>query len=116
MAGTTGVTMNTKEHYQKVVFRLEKDKDDDGYPPNDWETLWGVEVGPSLFRIDNIPFFVRGVSCGDLVSVNEVDGELRFDTVVERSGHSVLRVVIYDKSRVQDVREALHQMGVETEQ
>jgi len=43
----------------KVYFDLEKDAD--GYPPVNSESMWAVPMGEFRFRIDNIPFFVYGV-------------------------------------------------------
>ena len=45
------------QKYEKIMFRLAKDPD--GYPPDDWETLWAYEVEPGLYSIDNVPFFAR---------------------------------------------------------
>ncbi|HEC84522.1 MAG: hypothetical protein DRR08_00365 [Candidatus Parabeggiatoa sp. nov. 2] len=47
---------------KKVIFYLEPDED--GYPPFNWETLWVHQINPDRFQIDNIPFFVRGISSG----------------------------------------------------
>jgi hypothetical protein len=57
--------MEEKKHF-KIAFPL--DRDEDGYPPDDVETLWGWETKPGLYCIDNIPFFVKGISPGDVVS------------------------------------------------
>ena len=77
-----------QENYQKILFRLKKDADD--YPPDDWESLWASETGLNLYSIDNIPFFVRGVSLNDTVSAEERDGELHFKRVENFSDHSVV--------------------------
>jgi hypothetical protein len=42
------------------------------------ETLWAKEVGPNLFRIENSPFFIFGISADDIVSAEEVGGRLKF--------------------------------------
>ena len=57
--------MNEEKHV-KICFPLEPDED--GWPPVTAETLWAVELGGGLFRLDNIPFYARGVSDGDTVS------------------------------------------------
>src|SRR5262245_30382014 len=101
------------DNYKKIHFRLEKDED--GYPPDDWESVWAEEVEPGLYRLDNIPFFIRGVSCGDLISANLVGDELHFGQIVHASGNSVLRVVVSDETAVGDLRTELRAMGCETE-
>jgi hypothetical protein len=101
------------ENYEKIFFRLEPDEH--GYPPTEWETLWGFEVGPQLYSIDNVPFFVQGISWKDIVSVKREEDGLHFKEIVEPSGHSVLRVMVFDESMVADVRQTLQQKGCDTE-
>lgn len=100
--------------YEKVMFRLQRDAD--GYPPDDWESLWAYEVEPGLYSIDNVPFFARGVSWGDVVSVERVADELHFKEVVRPSRHSVIRVIVYDSSKAAEMHDKLKAMKCETEQ
>lgn len=98
---------------EKIVFRLEKDAD--GYPPDDYESLWADKRGESLYIVDNIPFFVRDVSPGDIVRVKEVGGRFYFDGVEEKSLNSVLRVIAYDASIVPTLRVELKALGADSE-
>ena len=41
------------------------------------ETLWARQIGPERYRIDNIPFFVYGVSLGDVVEARWREQDLR---------------------------------------
>ncbi|MEO6394169.1 MAG: DUF4265 domain-containing protein [Pyrinomonadaceae bacterium] len=100
--------------YQKVMFKLEKDSD--GYPPDDWESIWAYETSTGQYCVDNIPFFVRGLSLGDIVSVDRKGNELHFKDVISPSGHSVLRVVVFDRSRMKELHDDLAQLGCSTEQ
>jgi hypothetical protein len=97
----------------KVVFELEKDEDD--YPPADYEGLWAIPVGEGLFQIDNIPFFAQEIALGDVVSAIPEGGELRFQQVVRPSGHRTLRLIIYDKEQVPAVRKLLEERGCASE-
>lgn len=99
--------------YHRIVFRLEKDDDD--YPPSEFESLWATEEPNGLYQIDNIPFFVCGISPGDLVRTVDDGGNLFFDQLITPSGSSVLRVVVFDVGRVQHLRERLGALGCETE-
>ena len=101
------------EKYVKIHFRLEKDED--GYPPDDWESLWAIEFSPNFYTIDNIPFFVRGISNGDIVSVNRDGEDLIFNEVTTPSPNSVLRVVVFDVTEVQGLRDNLRTMGCPSE-
>jgi hypothetical protein len=102
------------QKYEKVMFRLKKDAD--GYPPDDWESLWAYEVEPGLYSLDNVPFFARGVSWGDVVSGEQKGDELHFKEVVRPSDHSVLRVIVHDKSKVGEMHDKLKEMNCDTEQ
>jgi hypothetical protein len=79
----------------KVHFRLVQDED--GYPPFTSEAMWCVREGDNRFRLDNIPYFVTGVSYDDVVSVlADEEGSLNFHEVLVESGHSTLRVMFLD--------------------
>lgn len=112
MTKRTSVTA-TDEDFRRIIFSLEKDED--GYPPNDYETLWARIKQKGLYEIDNIPFFVRGVSPGDLVTARDKDGLLYFDGISKESLNSVLRVIAYDESIIPKLREELLEMGCESE-
>lgn len=102
------------QKYEKIMFHLQKDAD--GYPPDDWETLWAYEIEPGLYSIDNVPFFARGVSWGDVVSAEREGNELHFKEVVRPSDHSVLRVIVHDPSKVGEMHDKLNELGNDTEQ
>lgn len=99
-------------------------RDADGYPPADNEILWATKARRGMFRLDNIPFYARGVSCGDIVAAEESEsGPLRFRAIVEPSMHSTIRVVLAKNcsdrrpivERMSDLREKLKALGCDTE-
>jgi hypothetical protein len=98
---------------RKINFRLEKDED--GYPPFDREGIWAEPAGAGAWRLDNIPFFAYDVSNRDVVAARESGDELVFERVLERGGHSTLRIIFEDLDTVNPVRAALKQMGCSTE-
>lgn len=57
-----------------------------------FENLHGVFVADERYALDNSPFYVYGVSLGDVVTVREWNGRLLFESVAERGGHSTYRV------------------------
>jgi Domain of unknown function (DUF4265) len=100
----------------KVIFRLEQDED--GYPPEDVESLWGVRRADGV-AIDNVPWFVKGVSLGDVVSVVQApDGAFEFERVVRRSGHSTYRILLLNPAvhGVERTIEELTAMGLAVEE
>ncbi len=107
------MTSSRADGLVKVVVKLEKDEDD--YPPVDYEGLWALPVGEGLFQIDNVPFFARGIAHGDIVSATFEQQELRFQEVVRPSGHSTLRLIIYDEKDIPSVRALLEELGCSIE-
>jgi hypothetical protein len=66
------------------------------------EFLWGVKTGDGVYRIDNIPLLVFGLSMGDEVRVRLSDEGLEFDRVTDRGGHSTYRIMIGPSNTVED--------------
>ncbi len=112
---------NEKQEMVKVGFKLDRDQDD--YPPADWEWMWASRVSDSTFKIDNSPFFAKGVSAGDIVAAEQTSGGLVFRDLVQPSGHSTVRVVVLRGDRnegqvqalVAELRESLKALGGSTE-
>ncbi len=110
-----------KEEMLKVGFKLDRDADD--YPPADWEWLWASRVSDSTFKIDNIPFFAKLISCGDIVAAEQTNMGIIFRELVQPSGHSTVRVIVHRCDRsddqlhaaVEDVRQVLRVMGCSVE-
>jgi Domain of unknown function (DUF4265) len=66
-------------------------------PDGQVETLWAEPVRPSVYRLDNEPFFSYGISCDDLIeAVPDESGYLEFVRVVESSGNRTVRI-LFDK-------------------
>lgn len=80
----------------KILFRLERDED--GYPPEDAESVWALPVDEG-YQVENIPFFVRDIALGDVVKAEPAeDGMLEFSgSVLRRGGHSTYRVLLLKK-------------------
>lgn len=100
--------MDDTKNYIKVKFILQQDED--GYPPSTVETVW-AETTANGFVIANIPFFALGVSEGDIVEIEHANGENIFTGVVSYSGHSTVRIVVFDLSNVDDVCQHLIGLG-----
>lgn len=110
-------TQATKPELVKVGFELEPA---DGWPPVGGESLWAFSLGDNRYRLDNTPWFVRGVSCYDVVeaAAGEDGGVPVVERVIERSGHLTVRVLpLGDRSA--DALEALtaefNDLGVDCE-
>ena len=107
----------------KLQFDLLQDAQ--GYPPATSKSMWAVPLGHSRFQLDNIPFFVCGVSCIDTVSAQrETSGLLKYYQLLESGGHSTLRVIFHNsatdlrplRDRVNELRNRLRELGCPSEQ
>jgi hypothetical protein len=105
--------MSADQPMAKVFFRLERDED--GYPPVDWESLWAVPLGGGKYRLDNVPFYAKGVSFGDTVAAVVKDEQLVVVELVGFGGHSTVRVIVYDEAMTSEIREELRAIGCSTE-
>lgn len=103
--------------YVKVHFRLEV-KDD--WPPASVESLWAVDQGNGTVRLDNIPWFVRGIACGDIVVVEPDEEGVRWaGEVVRRSENCTIRLIVLrdggSGAARQSVINTFQQLGVDGE-
>ena len=106
---------------RKVHFKVVPNED--GYPPFNSEAMWCIRIDRKRFRVDNIPYFVKGVSYGDVISVSEdKDGYLSFVEVTEDGGHSTFRVILDDECadqppaevRIRELARTLEELGCAT--
>lgn len=78
------------------------------------ESLWALPTGKG-FKLDNIPFYAKGVSFGDVVSAEEVDDCLCMEGLLESSGHSTVRLWFASEHLIQPERDTLKAMGCSSE-
>lgn len=83
-------------------------KNEEGY--YEVESVWATKEG-DFYRINNIPFFAANISLNDLVKVEEDNGDLYFEDLVEASGHSVVQIVFFKESEIKRVVEFLEGLG-----
>jgi hypothetical protein len=111
--GCTLATVTEDPSLTRIDFLLEPDAD--GYPPASVETIWAVDLGDGTYRLDNTPFFAKGVSAEDVVEAPITDGRPTFSIVLRRGGHSTVRVVVFDPTKVADTRAMLAGLGASSE-
>jgi len=86
--------VTTAPEHVKVRFAL--DQDEDGWPPVTSEGLWAVPLGGNRFRIDNTPWFVRGIAADDVVeALAGSDGVLWATRGLEDGGRQTIRVIAF---------------------
>ncbi len=98
----------------KIFFRLKQDED--GYPEVSAESVWAKPTGAAdEYIVDNIPFFIREATIGDTLKALKVEGVLWFDSLQQRSGNSLIRVVFFEKSLKEKINDKLKALGCSTE-
>lgn len=101
--------MMTNAHRVKIQFPVEQDGD--GYPPVTIETLWANAISDGSYEIDNIPFYARDVNWKDRVSATcSEDGMLTFERVLNRSGHSTIRIIALMKSEMPSIQKEIESL------
>lgn len=100
-----------------VRIRFALDRDADGWPPAESEGLWAEPIDGGGFRLDNTPWFVRGVAADDVVDAEpDGDGVLWFQRVRARGGRIVVRVIPRRDGQLlgdaQAVRDAFSRFGI----
>ncbi|MGJ7906664.1 DUF4265 domain-containing protein [Actinopolyspora sp. H202] len=95
----------------KIVVPLEQDED--GYPPIAAESLWAVPVREGEgYSVENIPFFAPRLSLEDIVkTATDAEGNLVFDRVVSGSGHSTVRVIVFDDAVIPEFKSRIRSFG-----
>jgi Domain of unknown function (DUF4265) len=87
-------------------------------PDVGYENLWAARLKEKHFRIESIPFFVYGVSLGDIVTaMPDNEGRLQFGKVVQPSGHKTLRArgLMKNAERRKKVIAHLRKLGSDVE-
>lgn len=73
------------------------------------ESVWALKEG-DCYKVKNIPFFAPNIAYDDIISVEEDDGELFFDDIIEESGNSTLQVIIYNESDIDDITKKIERL------
>ena len=93
---------DTENKNIKILFKLEKDSD--GYPPVDWESLWAKQLDNNNCIIDNLPFYIYDLSFGDIISFSKVNDDFHFDKLIEKSFYSLIRVYCKNKDIMEKLK------------
>lgn len=89
----------------QIWFRIAKDEQ--GYPESkSWEQLLARPVleRDDYFQLESIPFYLKSVSCGDIVQANIVENKeiqegkcFQFQELIDRGGHNTYRLLLRKK-------------------
>lgn len=79
------------------------------------ETIWSKKLENGYYQIDNIPFYAPNLAYNDVISVEDDNGILYFDDLIECSGHSTLQIVFFKEHKAQDILINLEKLGCKWE-
>ena len=88
------VLAHTGEELGQEYFRVRFKLDPDPEHRYKAEALWAKSLGKGLYRVENCPFLLYGVSFHDVVRARKRAGTLEFTGVAKRGGHSTYRVFL----------------------
>ncbi|WP_075340812.1 DUF4265 domain-containing protein [Tenacibaculum agarivorans] len=61
------------------------------------ESLWATHIKENIYKVENIPFYVKEYAFNDLIKANLIDGILSVDSLYEESGNSTIRILINEE-------------------
>lgn len=100
----------TNQTHTKITFEYF----DEDLNQNIIERLWAKPFNGN-YILDNIPFHIYLYSCDDIVSTKEKDGQLFVDKLIEASGNSTVRLLLNSVEELEDIKEELNELGLESE-
>lgn len=62
------------------------------------ESVWVTGLGDGFYKVENSPFFARGLSYEDIVQAELQDGVNMFIRTVSSSGRSTFRIILSDSA------------------
>ena len=80
---------------QKILFQLFQDEDD--WPPFSVESIWSAKLESHVYRLNNVPYFAKNISIGDVIRTQEIDEQEWFLEVQKESANSTVHVFCFDK-------------------
>lgn len=79
------------------------------------ESAWAIPLSDNSYKIDNILFYAPEYSLGDIVSVENREGELFVTGLISESGHSTIRIIFNNIKDVEPTRQALKNLDCDSE-
>ncbi|MDR6457737.1 MULTISPECIES: DUF4265 domain-containing protein [Chryseobacterium] len=75
------------------------------------EKLWVEKKSDLEYQIKNIPFFAPNLAYDDIISVENDEGELYFEDLIQASEHSTIQIVFFNEEKIKNVTKAIEEMG-----
>ena len=72
----------------------------DGYPPVSMESIWAEVTEEGYLKVNNIPFYSKEISLGDIVSgIQTEENYLLYDKTIIHSKNSTLRIIFFNENQ-----------------
>jgi Domain of unknown function (DUF4265) len=88
----SGLMSTPNDAVRQGLQKIRIDLPDDSWHGVGAEWVWGQRIEDDVYTLKNSPFYATGVSYGDVVKVNDVNGVLSLEGVMSRGGHSTYRI------------------------
>src|SRR2546423_10095822 len=88
-----------EEGLVKITIPLPKDN----LAGADTESVWAEPQGDGTYKIKNVPFYAKGISCEDVVEAEPQGETLVFKRIVRHSGHSTYQIYASGGGKAPDV-------------
>lgn len=96
----------------ELLFTLRQDEED--WPPVAVEGLW-CEPSEDYFRVETCPLFVKGLSIGDTIDVQQDErGRVESFEVVTPSENSTVWLMFWDRTAIDSTLRELRSIGCDT--
>jgi Domain of unknown function (DUF4265) len=79
------------------------------------ESAWASLTPEGNFRLDNILFYAKGFSFGDIVSAKLIKDECIVTGLIKESGHSTIRLLFKNIKSIVKTRKLLLGLGCQSE-
>lgn len=79
------------------------------------ETIWTEPLDNGNYKVDNIPFFAPNLAYEDIISVEDDNGELYFESLIQASKHSTIQVIFFDPHKENEVLSRLEEASCQWE-
>lgn len=75
------------------------------------EALWIEPINNDKYQVKNIPFFAPNIAYGDVISVEDDEGNLYFEELIKASEHSTIQIVIFNEKKIDDILKEIEKLG-----
>lgn len=102
----------TEENYIKILYRFYSETLEEETVETMWVSIIDEEKG--IYKLDNIPFYAKSLSCGDLIKAEYDEDEKApvISDILEYFGHSTIQVVLLHTSTdIESIRNLVNSLG-----